>query len=251
MKTPSQYRAQAREALQNHWGEATIATAIITGIALFCSIPSLKESTNDLMYGIASLYDIPLEDLNTVNKPAVFSWGSYLTTLLAILIIPIEYAFYIALLNLARKNKSNILDNIWNTTTKTYSKMLGTGILYTVIITFVSIFTLGIGGVILSYAYRMVPYLLQDYPELTPREALKISREMMRGNKWRLFVLDLSFIGWILLSIITLCIGMLLVTPYMQTASAFFYEDLKAKTIVEENEEEKEEVEATEVETVE
>ena len=129
--------------------------------------------------------------------------------------------------------------------------MLGTGILYTVVITFVSIFTLGIGGVILSYAYRMVPYLLQDYPELTPREALKISREMMRGNKWRLFVLDLSFIGWILLSIITLCIGMLLVTPYMQTASAFFYEDLKAKTIVEENEEEKEEVEATEVETVE
>ena len=129
--------------------------------------------------------------------------------------------------------------------------MLGTGILYTVIITFVSIFTLGIGGVILSYAYRMVPYLLQDYPELTPREALKISREMMRGNKWRLFVLDLSFIGWILLSIITLCIGMLLVTPYMQIASAFFYEDLKAKTIVEENEEEKEEVEATEVETVE
>jgi uncharacterized membrane protein len=76
---------------------------------------------------------------------------------------------------------------------------------------------------------------MHDYPELTPREALKVSREMMKGHKWDLFVLDITFIGWILLSILTLGIGMLFVTPYMQTASALFYDDLRAKTIVEED----------------
>jgi uncharacterized membrane protein len=73
---------------------------------------------------------------------------------------------------------------------------------------------------------------MYDYPELTPREALRISREMMRGYKWDLFVLDITFIGWILLAILTLGIGLVFVTPYMQTASALFYDDLRVKTIV-------------------
>jgi uncharacterized membrane protein len=83
----------------------------------------------------------------------------------------------------------------------------------------------------------MVPYLLHDYPELTPREAMKISREMMRGQNWNLFVLDLTFIGWILLSILTLGLGILFVQPYMLTARAAFYEDLKGEKLVEEAEE--------------
>ena len=98
----------------------------------------------------------------------------------------------------------------------------------------IGIVTLLIGTFILAYAYRMVPYLIQDYPELSPREALKLSREMMRGHKWNLFVLDLTFIGWILLTILTLGIGGLWVSPYMQTAAAHYYEDLKQATIVEE-----------------
>ena len=80
----------------------------------------------------------------------------------------------------------------------------------------------------------MVPYLLNDYPELTPREALKISRQMMQGQKGQLFILDLTFIGWYILAFITCGIGYLFLTPYMQTATAHFYEDLKAETIVEE-----------------
>ena len=81
----------------------------------------------------------------------------------------------------------------------------------------------------------MVPYLLLDYPELSVREAMKLSREMTRGYKWDLFVLDLTFIGWILLSILTLGIGGLVVEPYQQAARSAFYEDLKSQRIVEEN----------------
>jgi uncharacterized membrane protein len=83
----------------------------------------------------------------------------------------------------------------------------------------------------------MVPYLLHDYPELTPREAMKISREMMRGQKWNLFILDLTFIGWILLVFCTAGVGMLFVQPYMLTARAAFYEDLKSEKLIEETDE--------------
>ena len=100
-----------------------------------------------------------------------------------------------------------------------------------------AIFTLGIGAIIVKYMYMMVPYLLHDYPELTPREAMKLSREMMSGQKWELFVLDLSFIGWILAALLTAGLGMIFVEPYMSTARAAFYEDLKGEKLIEETDE--------------
>lgn len=84
-------------------------------------------------------------------------------------------------------------------------------------------------GIIKTYAYSMSFYILRDNPEMTQAEARKASIEMMQGNKWRLFCLELSFIGWILLSMLTFGILMFWVAPYMQTAIAAFYEDLKAK----------------------
>ena len=79
----------------------------------------------------------------------------------------------------------------------------------------------------MSYAYSMSYYILKDNPELSANEARKQSIEMMRGNKWRLFCLDFSFIGWSLLSMFTFGILMLWVTPVMQASHAAFYESLK------------------------
>lgn len=59
------------------------------------------------------------------------------------------------------------------------------------------------GGFIKHYSYLMIPYILAENPSVTRKEAFCLSREMMRGNKWRTFVLDLSFLGWTLLSAIT------------------------------------------------
>ena len=67
-----------------------------------------------------------------------------------------------------------------------------------------------IPGIIKSYAYAMTPYILVDYPELSPNEARLKSIEMMRGHKWKFFGLQLSFIGWFLLCILSLGIGFLL-----------------------------------------
>lgn len=226
MKTPSQYRAQAREALRNQWGDAAIASLIILFVAMVISVPSVITSFKGS------------------------EWGSSITTLLAVLVLPLQYAFYISLLDRVRSNETNIMNfTITYARQHAYAntRFLVAGLLIMILSSLLAVVTLGIGAIILSYAYGMVPYLLHDYPELSPREAMKISREMMRGQKWNLFVLDLTFIGWILLALCTAGVGMLFVQPYMLTARAAFYDDLKATTIVDDTDSAIEEATAEEV----
>ena len=75
-------------------------------------------------------------------------------------------------------------------------------------------------GIIKSYAYRMVPYILADNPKMDAMEAIALSRKMMDGQKWNTFVLDLSFLGWYLLGILALGIGTLFVHPYKFSTDA-------------------------------
>ena len=81
-----------------------------------------------------------------------------------------------------------------------------------------------IPGIIKSYSYRMVPYILAQEPEMGAREAIDRSRAMMDGHKWRAFLLDLSFIGWIFLSAITMgIVGIFYVFPYIEATNAELY----------------------------
>ena len=82
-------------------------------------------------------------------------------------------------------------------------------------------------GIIKSYEYRMVPYLLGQDPSLDQKEAFAQSRQLMTGNKWKTFVLDLSFIGWDLLSNITFgLVGTFYVEPYKSNTEAALFEAL-------------------------
>ena len=85
-----------------------------------------------------------------------------------------------------------------------------------------------IPGIIKSYEYRMVNYILAENPEMNTKEVFAMSRDMMRGNKWRAFVLDLSFLGWHLLSLITIGLaGIFYVFPYRNMTNAALYEFLR------------------------
>jgi uncharacterized membrane protein len=86
-----------------------------------------------------------------------------------------------------------------------------------------------IPGIIKSLSYAMTMYIVKDHPELTVNEAIDLSKDMMYGHKYDLFYLYISFIGWYLLSILTLGIGTFWLMPYIQTAQASFYEDVKAE----------------------
>ena len=83
-----------------------------------------------------------------------------------------------------------------------------------------------IPGIIKAFSYSMSFFVLQDNPGMTAGEARKRSIQLMKGNKWRLFCLCFSFIGWFILTAMTGGILMFWVLPYMQTAMASFYQSL-------------------------
>jgi uncharacterized membrane protein len=89
-----------------------------------------------------------------------------------------------------------------------------------------------IPGIIKAYAYSMAFYIKADHPEYTYKQCLDESQKMMKGNKFRLFCLHLSFIGWIIVGSCCFGIGLLWVQAYMQTAVAHFYEDLRTRTVI-------------------
>lgn len=89
-----------------------------------------------------------------------------------------------------------------------------------------------IPGIVKGYEYQMVPYLLGENPELGKDEAFALSREMMHGNKWKAFVLDLSFLGWYILNGMTLGIlGIFYLKPYVCQTNAALYQALKAQQL--------------------
>ena len=89
-----------------------------------------------------------------------------------------------------------------------------------------------IPGIIQTYAYMMVPYIIAENSDLDRRRVFAISSKMMRGHKWEAFVLGLSFLGWILLGAFTGgLLNILYVNPYMHATYAEFYSAVKAEAL--------------------
>lgn len=89
-----------------------------------------------------------------------------------------------------------------------------------------------IPGIVKSYAYSMAYFIKIDHPEYTATQALDESQKIMKGNKMKLFLLDLSFIGWIILGALCFGIGTLWVTAYMEAAHAEFYRDINGESVI-------------------
>lgn len=82
-----------------------------------------------------------------------------------------------------------------------------------------------IPGIIKTYSYAMTPFIMAEHPEMKAKDAITASKNAMKGHKWELFCLSFSFIGWILLAVLTLGIGFIFLSPYMEAAYAAFYRD--------------------------
>lgn len=88
-----------------------------------------------------------------------------------------------------------------------------------------------IPGYIKTYEYFLVSYLVGENPDLSKERIQEISRQTMNGEKWKLFVLQLSFIGWIILGTMACGIGVLFVMPYYEATMAEFYACMRAKML--------------------
>jgi uncharacterized membrane protein len=108
---------------------------------------------------------------------------------------------------------------------KKFGVSLGAYLLFIIFVFLWALFLI-IPGLIAAISYSMTFYLIADNDNVGPLEAIKKSKQMMYGYKWKYFCLGLRFLGWALLCILTLGIGFLWLIPYMNVSLAKFYDDL-------------------------
>lgn len=232
-KNASFFRKRAREALKGNWKIAILATwltALLGGLMSNSISPSLDFEKNDTPPSseLPEFMNFTAEEWELFKKilftAAAVIFVMFLISFFVGSIVRIGHArFCLNLLDkepLSVKTVFSYFPNYGNLLLATFIKNL-----------FVFLWSLlfVIPGLLAEYSYALTPYLLAEDPTLAPRAALKRSKELMNGNRWRLFCLQLSFIGWDLLSVLSLGIGSLWLNPYSSTATAAFYRELCAK----------------------
>ena len=162
---------------------------------------------------------------------AVAGFASSTGILSIVLAGPISAGLAAVFLKIRREGtKADFETLLWCTKENRFLSTLLLGLMETIFIFLWSCLFV-IPGIVKSYSYSMAFYIQQDNPEYDWNQCITESRKLMDGKKAQLFLLDLSFIGWILLSILTCGLGLLWVQPYMEAAHAAFYEDIKGPEI--------------------
>ena len=217
--TSKEYRAIARQKLSGNWGYA-ILTAIVAfylgGLLVnSCVSLNLRLPDGDTIE-ISSVLAMPLGLLNLggIWGIAQFIFGGPTR---------LGYCTYLLKLHDGQDADVNDLFSQYTRFTAGFCLHLLEG-LYT----FLWMLLFIIPGIIAIYRYAMAPFILAENPDMTASEALKASKALMHGHKAELFSLDISFLGWELLSILTLGIGAVWVNPYANSARAAFYRNISA-----------------------
>lgn len=202
MDTNQGYKNRALASLSGKWDKAIIATVIYLIITV----------------GISQVVSLPFSSSIAGSGSASFLW--------TVLCFPLLWGYTVFFLNIIREKKidwDSIFDGYKN---GEWKRIGGTYLLYYIYV-ILWMLLLIIPGIIKALSYSMTPFILQDDPPISGNAAIEKSMRMMDGHKMDLFWLFLSFIGWIILSIMTFGIGFILLEPYINTSVAHFYEDLK------------------------
>lgn len=137
---------------------------------------------------------------------------------------PLTFGMTKVFLNLTRSDESIKIEDTFSGFTSDIGGNIILGFLIAVF-TFLWSLLFIIPGIVKSYSYSMAFHVKHDNPSYTWQQCIDESRRIMDGNKMKLFLLDLSFIGWLFVGALCFGIGTLWVTPYMQAAHANFYEE--------------------------
>ena len=229
------FRALARQALSGRWGTAVLAgflTALLGGGLVNTNSGTVMNISSNLRryaetdyYGYSPLYRF-LDSLPSFIVPLLIVLTA-LTVIYVVICLIIGGAMSLgyAKFNLALvDHKDARISDLFSQFSR-----FGDGFvlnLLTGIFVFLWSLLLVIPGIIAGYRYVMAPYILYENPGMRPMDAIRASKNLMQGNKWRLFCLHWSFIGWSLLSMLTLGIGGLWLVPYMEAAQASFYRQI-------------------------
>ena len=147
---------------------------------------------------------------------------------IAIVVGPMTYGIKKMFLKQAREDRDMNLGDMFCGFTDDFGGTFLMGLLSTLFV-LLWMLLLIIPGIIKGYAYELIYYIKADHPEYDWRTCLKESERMMKGHKWEMFVLDLSFLGWIIVGALCLGIGDLWVVPYIEATKTQFYLNLRGE----------------------
>lgn len=191
-------RALGRESLSTRWGFAALGTLLYMALIL-----------------------VPVIILNALFGPGDGTSAGVSNIYSLLVSGPMTLGYTMFGISIFRKRETSVAEVFYGF--EKFGKALG---LYIVMVIFVLLWSLLliIPGIIASFRYSLCFFVLADNPNIGIMEALNESKRMMQGNKWKMFCLNLSFIGWGLLCILTLGVGFLWLTPYVQVSMTAFYE---------------------------
>lgn len=224
--TYSEYRAAGRSALTGRWGFAIgvmVVAALLGGIGSGLSFDfNLDVDANDVHYVFNSDFLDQLVLFLQKFKP-LFMFLELLGLVQLIVGGPVMIGYDRFNLHLVDRQEAQFGDlfsafDIFGQAFWLRLRILLQIIGWTLLLI--------VPGIIAALRYSMAGFIMAEYPGISAGEAIERSKAMMDGHKKELFLLELSFIGWILLSALTLGILSLWVTPYMQATYAVFYRKL-------------------------
>ena len=214
MKTNQEYKNAALAALKGNWAPSVIATIVLMAFTYLIIGPYVVMymlNLNGMTPGSAGL---------SLGVYALYIFG--FTFVFSPLNIGYTYAFN----SLYMEGDNAVTGNTFRFGFRRWGRNVW-GMFLVGFFTSLWSLLLIVPGIIKFYAYAMTPYILIDNPELSANQAINLSCKMMKGHKFDLFFLQLSFIGWGILSVFKGGIGLLWLMPYMMSAQAAFYQDIK------------------------
>ncbi len=225
MRSSKEFRALARQRLTGKWGISILVSFVAAllggtgGGSGFSSGFNFDASNlpDAVGAGLQNLWENPLIRMVVLGTLAV---GGIISLALFIVGGAVELGqarYYIGLMG-GETPEFGILFSRFSI----FLKALGLR-LYMALFIFLWSLLLIVPGIIAAYRYAMAPYLMAQYPEKGIVECVNDSKSLMADNKGRLFLLDLSFIGWALLCVLTAGLGTLWLNPYTNAARAGFY----------------------------
>lgn len=222
--TSSDIRAKAREALAGQWPMAVLVgfvAALLGGAGNSVSGFNIKlEDKVDQLYDLAP--ELAAVLMGAIGALGVLAFVYALVMVVLGSVINQGYRLYNLKLVDGRMATMGDLFSRFGRFWDAFLLSLLMGLF-----TFLWALLLIVPGIVASYRYAMAPYILLEDPDCTPLEAIERSKTMMDGNKWDLFCLDLSFIGWEILCAFTFGLGGHILRPYINAAHAVFYRQLQ------------------------
>ena len=214
MKKNQDYKNAALAALKGNWAPSLVATIVLVAIMYV------------IMGPYVAAYTLNSENLNPDTLALIGGCSMFMYLGLIFLFFPLDVGYTNAFNALYVEDDDRITGNTFRDSFGQYLKNVWAMFLMVLFVSLWSMLLL-IPGIVKAYSYAMLPYILKDNPELSAMDAIRLSSKMMKGHKFDLFYLQLSFIGWAILAVLTGGIGLLWLQPYMMTTQASFYQDIK------------------------